>query len=243
MGRPIGATTEDVVEIMREQEGLLWTNSDIADYTDVSSETVRKRLKSLVEESVVREYRAGRATVYYLATLEQYEPLPRLLENEEDIGGLLQLLDEYGGDTVRQAAAILEENPELDTGDLRVLQTAASALADGRDREAVVKTIEQPKVSPGREQRVMELGIFMLVAGGVGTAYGGAAVVAPSTLALWAETLTVGITFTLTGTLFLVFGVLAYNLRRVRQSLDTPTVFPWLFSRTDTTDERTRRRQ
>lgn len=243
MGRPIGATAEDVVVIMREQEGLLWTNGDIADFADVTSETVRKRLKTLVKDGVVREVRAGPATVYYLTALEQYEPLPRLLENEEDIGELLQLLDEYGGDTVRQAAEILEENPELDTGDFRVLQTAASALADGRDREAVVKTIEQPEVPPGGEQRVMELGILMLVAGGVGTAYGGAAVVAPSTLALWAETLTVGITFTLTGTLFLVFGVLAYNLRRVRQSLDVPTLFPWLFSRTDSTDERTRRRR
>ncbi len=245
MGRPSTTPPELVAEYMREEEALLFTNQDVADEFDVSRETARTRLKTLAEEGVAREHRAGRGRVYYLAALEQYEPLPRLLEQhgEAEVGELLQLIDDHDADTVRETVEIVDEHPGFDEEDYRVLRTTASALADGRDREAVVKTIEQPKVPPGREQRVMELGVFMLIAGGLGTVYGGAAVVAPSTLALWAETLTVGVTFTLTGTLFLIFGVLAYNLRRVRQSLDVPTLFPWLFSRANSTDERTRRRR
>jgi hypothetical protein len=240
MGRPSTTPPELVAEYMREEEALLFTNQDVADEFDVSTETARIRLKTLTEEGVAREQRAGRATVYYLAALEQYEPLPRLLEQhgEGKVGELLQLIDEHGADTVRETVEIVDEHPGLDEEDYRVLRTTASALADGREREEVVRALEQPRVPPRGERAGFQIGVVMALAGGLGLIYGTAHIVGPVSLPAWGVALTAGVAGAMVGTLLAVVAVIVYNARVVGRTLDTPPLLPSNSAPDQTTDDR-----
>lgn len=218
----VQTTPEDVAEVMREREALVFTTTDIAEVLDVTTETVRKRLKTLMGEDIVREVRVGAGTAYYLAALEEYEPLSRIVGQEDDIGELFRILDEYGAGAVREVAAILEEHPELEEPDLQVLRTAARELAAGRDREAVIKTLETGDEPAGIEQRGAQSGGVLLLGGGLGTLYGFTEFITPGAVPLWAEFLTVGVVCTLLGTLLFTLSVIAYNLRLVGQDLTLP---------------------
>jgi len=222
-GRPVELPPEEVLEHMHERDELLHTSPAIADEVGKTRATVTDRLHQLEDDGLVREKKAGRASVWYPTDMERYQIIAGLDTTDEDLEEVLSLVAEYGVDTVREAVEIVEGHPELGARDVTVLQEVAAGLAAGEDRGRVLKTVEAPKGPSKLERWVGGVSEIVFVSGALVTAYAllasGFPVLPSSTglLALGAAELVVG------APLF-VLTLLLYNLRRIGAELELPGI-------------------
>lgn len=220
-GRRRAIDKEDLLVFMQERDELFYPTVEFVDYFDASRPTVIKRLDALEEEDAIRRKDVGRSSAWYLPERENYR-LVRFANNAGvEPGKFQQLLDKYGTDRLEKAVRILQEHDdELDDADIEALEVAASALAQGRDRQQVIKTLDVPHVEPGRERTVAAGGVALMVLTGFSLTY---VFLAMSLFPAWpAQTtvLGVGLVAAVVGSFALSAAVVYWNLRRVGRRLD-----------------------
>lgn len=228
-GRTPVLSAEAVLEVMEESDEVVFSTSEIMSEltTDVSRPTVLDRLGQLEEQGVVGSKEVGTSTAWYLSELKSRRLIEFADGESVPIGQVQKLVGRYGGDRVAEAIEILEQNPEITEADFEVLKTAASALAQGRDREQVIETLEVDEVTPGRERTLAVLSEGSLIAGGLAL-----------TWAFFAELtrlpevsvfIPVAFILLITGTIGILIAVVRYNLRRVGLPVRLRALLPrWL---------------
>lgn len=228
-GRTPVLSAEAVLEIMEESDEVVFSTTEIKSEltADVSRPTVLDRLGQLEEQGVVGSKEVGTSTAWYLSELKSRRLIEFADGESVPIGQVQKLVGRYGGDRVGEAIEILEQHPQIDDKDFEVLKTTASALAQGRDREQVIKTLEVDEVTPGRERYLALLGEVMLISAGLSLTYATFAELfqlpVPSVL------IPLGFFSLLGGTVSIVGAVVIFNLRRVGRGFRTRELLPgWL---------------
>lgn len=222
-GRSVELPAQEVLNHMYERDELLHTSPAIADEVGKTRATVTDRLHELEDEGLVREKKAGRASVWYPTDMERYEIIAGLDTTDEDLEEVLSLVAEYGVDTVREAVEIVEGHRELGAQDVTVLQEVAAGLAAGESRDRVLKTLEVPRHPPQWLRNVAYLSEVLFVSGGILTVYAFFALTPTlSFLPLGTELLVFGMSQLVVGLPLLILTLLLYNLRRIGSELEFP---------------------
>jgi DNA-binding Lrp family transcriptional regulator len=228
-GRTPVLSAEAVLEVMEESDEVVFSTTEIKSEltADVSRPTVLDRLDQLEEQGVVGRKDLGTSTAWYLTELKSRRLIEFADGESVPIGQVQKLVGRYGGDRVAEAIEILEENPEITEADFEVLKTAASALAQGRDREQVIETLEVDEVTPGGARKLAVFSEAALLAAGLALLWTAFAETTP--LPEVPVLIHVCLILLLTGTVGLLFAVAWYNLRRVGLPFRLRALLPrWL---------------
>ena len=116
------------------------STAEVTEHFDATRPTVLKRLEALKEEGGVRSKKIGTSKAWYDPRRENYRLIRFVADAGVSRAELNELLDRHGAERLEEVAEILKKHDEINDADLEVLDTAASALAQGRDREQVVRT-------------------------------------------------------------------------------------------------------
>lgn len=225
-GRTPVLSAEAVLEVMEQSDEVVFSTTEIKSEltADVSRPTVLDRLDQLEEQGVVGRKDLGTSTAWYLTELKSRRLIEFADGESVPIGQVQKLVGRYGGDRVAEAIEILEENPEITEADFEVLKTAASALARGRDREQVIKTLEVDEVVPGVERNLAVISEALLLAGGFAFAY--SAVAEITQLTTLSVLIPLAFISVVAGALGIGIAAVWYNVRRVGRPLHLRALLP-----------------
>lgn len=222
-GRRPAIDPEDVLAVLEGSDKPFLSTSEIAEGVDASKPTVLKRLRTLQDDGAVRARELqGGALIWYLPVIENRRLSEFLGGEGVDVDALRELLDTYGADRIRKAAAILEKSDEHGAPaeeDLEVLETVATALARGVEHEKIIKSVEAENQTPGREKQFAQTSIVVMLLG-MGLASIGIVGVFLTPFQFGTFLLGLGVLFGVFGFFGFAIAVIAWNLRRVGQSVN-----------------------